>query len=159
MLLQVKTLIKLSALAGLLANSPVFARATCIPSDLLLRQIERTAKAYSIAPNLLKAISAVESCHGKYLYNAKTRDYGLMQINIHTARAMKLNISRLMHDHAYSLDSAAQILVALRANWPTTYQCRYNIGTSKALWTHAACKRYLERLKSAGYIAPLRSAK
>lgn len=138
-------------IAGLLLSSPVFARsATCRPTDAMLRAINSTAKAYGLPRELLQAIASVESCYGMHRYNSISHDYGLMQVNHTTAKALKLSTDRLLADDVYNLQASARVLTELRRHWPN-WQCRYNVGTRRGPTIARLCRAYLAKLARAGY--------
>lgn len=99
---------------------------------------EQVAQARGVPAHLLKALARVES--GFKLAARNTRndpgegdDVGLMQINVRTARALKRDVDRLQRDAAYSIDTAAELLVSLRRELRDqfslmTWAAAYNAG-------------------------------
>lgn len=59
---------------------------------------------------ILISIAFNESSLGLKLHNARSRDYGLMQINHKTIERMELNQERIMKDPAYSIEASCSIL-------------------------------------------------
>lgn len=123
-------------------------RATCYADKL--------AKQYNIQQNLVRQILAVESQYCKYLYNAKTKDYGCMQINKHNLPYLlekhRITPYDLMTDEIKSIEAGLIILKKMqkrfKAQEPTTWACRYNVGTGMLKGKRALqCAAYLEKLK------------
>lgn len=107
-----------------------------------------------IDPKLLEAILTVESNLDVSAINHKTLDYGIGQINYRTIASYKFNKERLTKDEFYSVDAAAQVLLALQKQYakrePATWLCRYNIG-SRAIDKKRAklCLNYLNKVEKA----------
>jgi soluble lytic murein transglycosylase-like protein len=110
-------------------------------SQLVMAQEPRElrAQAYNIAleykldPHLFVAIIELESAFKVNAYNSKTQDYGLVQINLHNIRSMKLNRKRLLKDADYNLRAAASILQYMhgRYAYEPEWYCRYNVGVGR----------------------------
>jgi soluble lytic murein transglycosylase-like protein len=117
------------------------------------------ASKYKLDPLLLKAIVVVESSGKLDAYNAKTRDYGLMQINSTTAAGMGLNKDCLMRNARYSLEAGAKVLTYMRdrfASKESRWLCRYNVGTGviskyseAGLARDARCRAYYAKVMDA----------
>lgn len=143
-----------SILAGLLFSSPAFG--VCSPRGAILKKINNAALKHNVEPSLVRAIASVESCSGKYLQNNSTQDFGLMQINIHTLKALNIAPQEVMRDHDLSLELAIKILKDFKRSKNTTipWECKYNIGNKKTDGALKACKAYLLKLRAAGYHQP-----
>lgn len=77
----------------------------------------RLARSFAIAAHdcnipwqLLVSIAFHESSLGVNVVNAKTHDFGLMQVNEKTALRYDLSQDRLLRDEAYSLAAACRVL-------------------------------------------------
>jgi soluble lytic murein transglycosylase-like protein len=120
------------------------------PDSLMLAQaFVRVSVKYNLKPQRLIAIAALESMFDVSAYNAKTADYGIMQVNEYNVKAMKLDKARLLHDVEYSIDAGAQVLKYMRHRFakvePQTWVCRYNVGVRKQLtpFQVAKCEQYM----------------
>lgn len=92
------------------------------------------ARKHQISSRLLAAIIAQESKFQIGAYNAKSKDYGLGQINYIQAKRRGLSVDRLLTDPDYNLNWSAQILSEKQirySNIETLWYCRYNIGTRR----------------------------
>jgi soluble lytic murein transglycosylase-like protein len=90
---------------------------------------------YGLDAELFSAIIAQESSFRVSAYNRKTQDYGLGQINIKNVKALKLDKKRLLTDARYNLEVSAKILSQMQKRYahkePSSWYCRYNVGTGK----------------------------
>ncbi len=111
-------------------------------------------KLYGVEPQLLRAMAIVESNSDHTAVNPATLDFGILQINYKTAEAYDIDIHRLTHDRAYSIEQGAFILSTFQKQFaskePETWVCRYNVGwgelTGKRLWQ---CNEYIRKVKIA----------
>jgi hypothetical protein len=108
------------------------------------------AAKYGVGAKIFKALLIVESDLNHKAVNPLTMDFGIGQINYRTAEAYNIDISRLTHDRAYSIDRAAFVLSkfqkTFKAREPATWVCRYNIGYQSL---PARCAEYNRRIKLA----------
>jgi soluble lytic murein transglycosylase-like protein len=106
-----------------------------VPFDASFQAV---AQARGVPSHLLKAIARVESGFKVAARNTRNDpgegdDVGLMQINVRTARALRRDVARLATDAAYSIDTAAELLVALKRELGDkfsllTWAAAYNAG-------------------------------
>ena len=85
------------------------------------------------------SILRIESQYCKYTHST-TNDLGCMQINIKTARALKLNVKALKYDNWYNIDEGVKILKSIE----NKRICLYNVGrlTKKR---YKSCLKYERR--------------
>lgn len=121
----------------------------------LAQAIENSAAMYGLSANLLAAIAAVESGYFVGAINSRTADYGIMQVNAHNIKALKLNKKRLLTDIQYSMDSGAKILAWFKKKYAKkelkTWFCRYNWGTRsvKSGVGKRICNNYVQKVRKA----------
>lgn len=65
---------------------------------------------YDLKPNKYTAILMQESGYKLDAYNKRSKDFGLAQININTAKAFKFNIKKLTSDLEYAVEAGAIVL-------------------------------------------------
>lgn len=110
------------------------------------------ARKYKIDPILFKSVLIVESNLDHEAVNAITLDFGIGQINYRTAEAYDIDIVKLRHDRAYSIDRAAFVLSEHKRLYTkrlgAAWICSYNQGW-RANQTSGACKAYLLKLSNA----------
>ncbi len=101
--------------------------------DKIDHSINQISKANGIDPELVRAIIRVESGFKIGAYNKKTRDYGLMQINITHINRLRLSKRRLLRDAHYNIQNGVKILVWFRDQYEhrlgSAWVARYNCGT------------------------------
>lgn len=123
--------------------------------DLKLSTVERAvinaARKHRLDADLLMAIYKLESGLKLGAINKHTHDYGIAQVNRHTAAAYKLDKRRLLKDLQYSADAGALILRGFKdqyaAREPATWVCRYNLGSKPILGKRAElCFKYLNKV-------------
>lgn len=94
----------------------------------------KASKRYGLDPQTLLGIAIVESSLDQWSVNTKTQDYGLMQVNQHNIRALKLDRNKLLNNIEYNIDSGARILSYFVRRYGTLEGlCRYNVGTAPVL--------------------------
>lgn len=93
-----------------------------INAKYLAPAILKEAKYFNEDPILIAQIIIIESKGRSDAFNAKTLDYGIMQINLKTAAAMHLDTACLL-DWRCNLRAGVQILSKM------DMACRYNVGT------------------------------
>ncbi len=96
-----------------------------VPAHLLAPVILRASLKYGIHYRLLTSVLLLESRGIASAYNKRTKDYGIMQINVKTARAMGLTMTCLM-DYQCNVYAGARILSEINDG----LICRYNMGTA-----------------------------
>jgi soluble lytic murein transglycosylase-like protein len=109
---------------------------------------------HGLDPDLFVAILIVESNMRLNAYNAETKDYGIAQINIHTARAFKFDTARLLTDLRYSIDAGAKVLADFQKRYkdkePDIFYCRYNQGSGKLKGIKLRrCMNYIAKVERA----------
>lgn len=114
-----------------------------VPAAKLAPAILQVANKYNVDPILIAKIIVVESRGREKAINKQSSDYGLMQINVNTAKSMGIS-DRCLMNWRCNLDAGAKILS--RFNRP----CRYNVGTTKVLAGKRLqnCIRYERKLAS-----------
>lgn len=114
-------------------------------------KITSIAMYHSLDPELFRAVLAVESGLKQSAYNAKTRDVGIGQINLRTAKAWGFNEYRLKTDVNYNLVASAKILSYFKAKYSHEKQwvCRYNVGTKRGAYKTKACVKYYLKVQKA----------
>ncbi len=99
-----------------------------VPAKELAPVILRASLKYGIDYRLLTSVLLLESRGVAAAYNKKTRDYGIMQINVKTAHAMGLSMTCLMN-YKCNIDAGAKIISTIDDG----KICRYNVGTGNLL--------------------------
>lgn len=98
---------------------------------------DKVGKARGVPPNLLRALARHESnMNPKAVSSVNvngTRDYGLMQINERTARAMGVDPLKLVNNVELSIDTAARVLLDMQRSLGErfsnfTWPMAYNVG-------------------------------
>lgn len=117
------------------------------------RALEQAAKKYELELSLLEAIAWTESTCKPGAINRKTQDYGLMQINVRTAKAYGYSVQEIMHVNA-NIDVAARVLVSMRKRFKRqqNWECGYNLGTAKNVPNWSNCMVYIAKLRQHGYV-------
>ncbi len=91
----------------------------------------REARKAGIDPNLVLSILEHESRSCR-LKTGPNTDLGCMQVSRATARALDLDIDRLVHDVSYNIHHGVAILAYFKARYeakePRTWFLRYNLG-------------------------------
>lgn len=109
--------------------------------------IYRASKKYNINKHLLSAILMQESSY-KLNANNNNLDLGIAQINVNTAKSLKLNNKKLMTDLKYSVEAGASVLKWFQKTYkkrePDTWYCRYNVGSRKNANESKACAAYIK---------------
>ena len=88
----------------------------------------KTSK-YNINASKYTAILAQESGYRLNAVNHKSKDYGLSQINIKTAKAFNFDINRLLVDMEYSVEAGLIVLADFKKRYghrEDDYWSRYN---------------------------------
>ncbi len=108
------------------------------------------ASTYGLNKQLFIAILRVESGLDHTAVNPVTLDYGIAQINHKTADAYSMDIQRLTHDRAYSIEMGAKVLAdfkRFKPREPDTWFCRFNVGTGPMTGKTAyQCEIYVQRV-------------
>ncbi len=99
------------------------ASSKAVPAKELAPVILRASLKYGIDYRLLTSVLLLESRGVAAAYNKKTRDYGIMQINVKTAHAMGLSMTCLL-DWKCNLLAGAKIVSEVKDG----RLCRYNVG-------------------------------
>lgn len=95
----------------------------------LSKVISDVAKAYRLDPLKLTAILAQESMYQASAVNTHSNDYGIGQINHHTAKHYGFDLKKLTHDVEYSVKASAIVLKDFQKKYgkrEKDYWTRYN---------------------------------
>lgn len=104
-----------------------------VPAQTLATEIMKVSAKYGINEKDLVRIVMVESAGDPNAINRKSNDYGIAQINIRTAKAMKVPMFCLK-DWKCNLDTAGRLIKQqMRSKYYRI--CHYNTGPKKK-----ACK-------------------
>ncbi len=115
-----------------------------VPAKLLAPAILRASLKYGLDYHLLTSVVLLESRGIEKAYNRRTKDYGVGQINIHTANSLGLTMTCLMNYNC-NLDATAKILSSISDG----NICRYNVGTGKLIGKLLkTCHSYERKLAS-----------
>lgn len=122
--------------------APAYHAITKLQPGLTVARAERLARTFThvavdcgIDWRLLVSIAYHESSLGIQLVNARTRDYGIMQVNQKNVLRYSLSQDRLMKDAAYSIRFACGLLKDNRARYGSKYPYWLGIYRSgTALW-------------------------
>lgn len=116
-----------------------------VPPAILAPVILRAALRYGIDYHLLTAVILVESGGVRTAYNKRSRDYGLGQINIHTARSLGLSMQCL-----YSIDCNVNATAKILSELKDGRLCRFNVGTRKLVSNRLyICQKYERKIAGA----------
>lgn len=114
----------------ILHNKPVIDRSY---AKRLAQEFNEAADKYKVPANVLAAIAMTESSYILDAVNAKSDDYGLMQINKFNIKAYKFDKQRLLEDLEYSIDAGAKVFQWFYRRWKLEEAVkRYNCGTRKS---------------------------
>jgi soluble lytic murein transglycosylase-like protein len=105
---------------------------SAVADDGLRAQARTIASQHDLDPELFVALIEVESQFKVGAFNARTRDYGLTQINEYNVKALNLDRRRLLTDPAYNLNAGATVLKYFKrryAHKEKLWYARYNCGT------------------------------
>lgn len=120
---------------------------------------------HGLPKGLLRAVASVESANNPNAINAKTHDYGLLQINVKNLQKHGLTGEQAMEVRVNAA-LGAKIMRDMKRRFGHTsgWECRYNVGTGKLMAPKLAetgdkktqkrstlCANYLRKLKLAGY--------
>lgn len=111
--------------------------------------IIESANKFCLDAVLLAAIIAVESGFRQDVVNTKTKDYGMTQINEYNIKARKLSKKMLLEDINYNVGAGALILAEKKrfaTREPTTWYCRYNVGTGAYAKIEKPCAKYVNKV-------------
>lgn len=94
--------------------------------------VDRLADKYKVPANVLAGIMMVESNYQLNVVNAKSNDYGILQINqYHINNGSKFDKVRLLTDLEYSIEAGFIVFKWFYKTYPTLEEAvkRYNVGT------------------------------
>lgn len=111
----------------------------------LATAIERYSKAFDVDPILVTQIMLTESKGDPNAFNPKSHDYGLMQINKHTAKAMSFN-TRCLQNWECNLKAGIRVISVLQ-QYKRYRPCMYNVGPNVKR-KHNTCLTYERKLAS-----------
>lgn len=116
-----------------------------VPSHELATAIVSESARWNVDPILVTSIIVVESGGRPGAFNAKSRDYGLMQINHKTATAMGINTECLMNWQC-NLKSGIKIVTMLQKH-KSFEPCMYNTGAAGSKRNNGKnCLHYQQKL-------------
>lgn len=116
-----------------------------VPAEQLAPAILEAANEYGVDPVVIARIIIVESRGKAKAVNKKTKDYGLMQINVNTAISMGISNTCLL-DWRCNLKHGTEILSKFKR------VCRYNVGTASLKGARLEkCLHYEKKLYSINY--------
>lgn len=107
-------------------NKPTINRKYAMKLSNLIYKI---TKNHNINAHSFTAILAQESMYKNKVFNKKSKDYGIAQINIHTAKRFGFKPKKLLNNLEYSLKAGAIILADLKKRYGKKekyYWTRYN---------------------------------
>lgn len=111
----------------------------------------KASKRYGLDARTILGIAIVESSLNQWAINTKTHDFGLMQVNQHNIRALKLDRNKLLNNIEYNIDSGARILsYFVRRYGELEGLCRYNVGTAPVLKPRQLkrCMEYIAKVQN-----------
>jgi hypothetical protein len=116
----------------------------------------REARRANISPQLVLDILEHESKTCTLPTTPRT-DLGCMQISRVTARALKLDLSRLVHDNEYNIVQGVAILAYFKARYeaaePRDWWSRYNVGAGPIKGKRGHLRAlYAQKV---GYVVPI----
>lgn len=115
-----------------------------VPAKILAPVILRASLKYGINYRLLTSVILLESRGVASAYNKKTKDYGLGQINIKTAKAMGLSMTCLLTIECNVYATASIISTINDGNI-----CVYNLGTRRLIGLRLIkCNAYERKIAS-----------
>jgi soluble lytic murein transglycosylase-like protein len=110
--------------------------------------IDAAADKYKVPANVLAAIAMQESSYVLSAVNARSNDYGLMQINQYNIDAYGFDKLLLLTDLKYSVDAGAKVFAWFYKRYGLERAIRsYNGGTSKGVMKWKSTKYYWNRVK------------
>ncbi len=118
-----------------------------VPAHLLAPEIKRLSDEYGVSPYTIMRIVLVESRGIPSAYNARTNDYGIMQINGRTMKAYGISKRCAL---AWKCNLEAGIMILSEMQSITGYRvCMYNLGPKgRFKVNHLPCKRYETKIAS-----------
>ena len=119
----------------------------------IIQATRDAASRHGLNVDLYLKIVTIESSLRPGAYNARTKDIGLSQVNLKTAKAFGFNVKRLKQDYKYNLNAGAIILADFKRRYkarnPDLWPCRYNVGSGRLQGPKLeACRRYMSRLEA-----------
>ena len=117
-------------------------------AQVISEHIVVASNKYNLDKYLLVALMAQESMFN----NSKIRhhqDYGILQVNIHTARAYRFDLQKITSDLGYSVDSGAKVLSEFKKSYqkkePKNWWTRYNssVNHHRKQYKKSVCKFYI----------------
>lgn len=132
--------------------TPSILLAMCLqaaPANPLAPTVERLSIKYGLDQNVVLAIVQQESS-GRMITtdrDGEVFDIGLMQLNIHTAKALRLDPARLMFDPVYNLEAGVRVLATktkLCRNQIAPWACFHSTHDKRRLAYMLAVARFLK---------------
>jgi soluble lytic murein transglycosylase-like protein len=103
-------------------------------------------KSCYLLENLLLSVIMVESRFEYKAINKKSKDFGLMQININNVKKLKLDKTKLLTDTNYNIKHGCKILTWFIAKYGDDGIGRYNCGTKKGCIKYKSTKKYVKKV-------------
>jgi hypothetical protein len=120
-----------------------------VPVLTIFDYIDKCALYHKLDAKLVRAIIQVES-EWKNLYNKKTKDFGLMQINIYNIKALGLNQDKMQNNPFYNVTEGIKILAWFRDRYERKlgkrWLTKYNCGTRRKCENTRKSKKYLAKV-------------
>jgi len=112
--------------------------------------IHKYSLIHKIPVKVYLSLLGVESRFDVGAYNARTKDYGISQINIKTIKRYNLDKNRLLVDAEYGIDKGALILGDFKKRYGSKLKkewfVKYNCGTKKRCEKRKYAKRYKQKI-------------
>ena len=119
-------------------------------AEALSHVFAKACKEYKLPCHVIVAISFVESSYVVEAINARTKDYGLMQVNRWHVSRSKLDKDRLLTDAAYNVKQGIRIFALFYKTYGLNEGVmRYNCGTRPKCIKHRRVKYYLNKVRRA----------
>lgn len=128
-------------LSALIIFITAHAAPNAVPPAQLATAILAEATAQGVRPKLVAKVMLQESRGVATAYNKASKDYGLMQINERTAKALRLSKACLAN---WKCNLKAGVSILAKAKRP----CHYNVGATGALKYPGLCLKYETKLAS-----------
>jgi soluble lytic murein transglycosylase-like protein len=111
--------------------------------------IDEAADRYKVPANVLAAIAMQESSYVLSAVNARSNDYGLMQINQYNIDAYGFDKLLLLTDLKYSVDAGAKVFAWFYNRYGTVEESvkHYNCGTKRSCVNWKGPRHYWKRVK------------
>lgn len=94
---------------------------------------DEMADKYKVPANVIAAIAMVESSYRLNAVNKRSKDFGIMQVNLYNIKAYNFDKQRLLNDVRYSIEAGVIVFQWFYKIYNTAEEAvkRYNAGTAK----------------------------